>query len=184
LLKLKEKYKQLRESAIKRATKAWQFEQQNNLISQAELAEKQRLQDGKPKKKDPRAVELGRKGGKKGGRARFEGMTEEEKRELGQRGARARWAAVGVDPAQIPKAIAEGVLKSGIQCAVIEGERRVLSRRGVGRALGRVHAGSDFGGGEALPFFLNATYLKPYISDELRVEVTKPILYHGDGGKR
>jgi hypothetical protein len=45
LLKLKEKYKQLRESAMKRATKARQFEQQNNLISQAELAEKQRLED-------------------------------------------------------------------------------------------------------------------------------------------
>lgn len=41
--------------------------------------------------KDPAAVELGRKGGLKGGKARAAKMTAEERRESAQRAARARW---------------------------------------------------------------------------------------------
>jgi hypothetical protein len=41
--------------------------------------------------KNPAAVELGRRGGLKGGRARAEKMTAEERRESAQRAARARW---------------------------------------------------------------------------------------------
>ncbi len=41
--------------------------------------------------KDPLAVELGRRGGRKGGKARAEKMTPEERRESAARAARARW---------------------------------------------------------------------------------------------
>lgn len=41
--------------------------------------------------KDPAAVELGRKGGKKGGRARADNMTPEERSEAARRAAEARW---------------------------------------------------------------------------------------------
>jgi hypothetical protein len=41
--------------------------------------------------KDPAAVALGRKGGLKGGRARAESMTAEERSEAARRAARARW---------------------------------------------------------------------------------------------
>lgn len=41
--------------------------------------------------KNPAAVELGRRGGLKGGRARAERMTAEERRESAERAARARW---------------------------------------------------------------------------------------------
>ncbi len=41
--------------------------------------------------KNPAAVELGRKGGLKGGRARAERMTAEERSKAAQRAARARW---------------------------------------------------------------------------------------------
>ena len=47
----------------------------------------QAIKDGK----DPAAVLLGRKGGKKGGRARAERMTPEERSEAARRAARARW---------------------------------------------------------------------------------------------
>jgi hypothetical protein len=40
------------------------------------------------KKKNPHAVELGRKGGK----ARIDKLTPERRREIAQRAARARWA--------------------------------------------------------------------------------------------
>ena len=41
--------------------------------------------------KNPAAVELGRKGGLKGGKARAESMTPEERSEAARRAARARW---------------------------------------------------------------------------------------------
>jgi hypothetical protein len=48
---------------------------------------------GKPEEeKDPAAVALGRRGGLKGGRARAEKMTPEERAESARKAARARWA--------------------------------------------------------------------------------------------
>jgi hypothetical protein len=41
--------------------------------------------------KDPLAVALGRRGGLKGGRARADKMTEDERRESASNAARARW---------------------------------------------------------------------------------------------
>lgn len=43
-------------------------------------------------KKNPAAVALGRLGGKKGGKARAAQMSAEERKELAQRAARARWS--------------------------------------------------------------------------------------------
>jgi hypothetical protein len=43
------------------------------------------------REKDPAAVALGRKGGTKGGKARAEKMTPEERREAARKAARARW---------------------------------------------------------------------------------------------
>lgn len=45
------------------------------------------------RKKNPHAVALGRLGGLKGGRARAENLTEEQRKEIAQRAARARWSA-------------------------------------------------------------------------------------------
>jgi hypothetical protein len=42
--------------------------------------------------KNPAAVELGRKGGLKGGKARAASMTPAQRREAAQRAARARWS--------------------------------------------------------------------------------------------
>ncbi len=46
------------------------------------------------KRKNPHAVALGRRGGKKGGKARLVTMTPEERRESARKAARARWARV------------------------------------------------------------------------------------------
>jgi len=45
--------------------------------------------------KDPAAVELGRKGGLKGGKARAEKLTSGERSEIAKRAAAARWGAKG-----------------------------------------------------------------------------------------
>jgi len=41
--------------------------------------------------KNPHAVALGRKGGKKGGKARAANLTPERLSEIGKKGAKARW---------------------------------------------------------------------------------------------
>lgn len=41
--------------------------------------------------KNPYAVALGRLGGKKGGKARAEKLTQEQRKEIAQKAARARW---------------------------------------------------------------------------------------------
>ena len=51
--------------------------------------------------KDPHAVALGRKGGKKGGPARAKALTPERRREIAQKAVAARWAkARGEDAAE------------------------------------------------------------------------------------
>lgn len=46
---------------------------------------------GKEDQKNPHAVALGRLGGKKGGRARAEKLTPEQRKEIAKTAARARW---------------------------------------------------------------------------------------------
>ena len=48
-------------------------------------------QDEPKRKKNPAAVALGRRGGKKGGKARMEKLTPAERTELARKAARKRW---------------------------------------------------------------------------------------------
>lgn len=61
-----------------------------NKMASAVLRRTLELTEGPPEK-DPAAVELGRRGGLKGGRARMDSLTEDERRELARKGAQARW---------------------------------------------------------------------------------------------
>ena len=47
--------------------------------------------------KDPAAVELGRRGGLKGGKARAEKLTPEQRSEIAKKAAQARWKASQAD---------------------------------------------------------------------------------------
>jgi hypothetical protein len=49
------------------------------------------FRDGIDQAKDPAAVALGRRGGLKGGKARSESMTPEERKESARKAAEARW---------------------------------------------------------------------------------------------
>ena len=125
-----------------------------------------------------------------GGRARASALTSEQRTEIAKKAAQSRWSA------EAPKATHTGTLKLGdleIDCAVLPDGTRVLSQRGVGRALGRSFGGadwrrqdpalSDIPGAGNLPFFLSAASLFPFISNDLLVLVTKPIQYrHSKGG--
>ena len=61
-----------------------------NKMASAVLRRTLELTEGAPPK-NPAAVELGRRGGLKGGRARMDSLSEEERRELATKAAQARW---------------------------------------------------------------------------------------------
>lgn len=120
----------------------------------------------------------------KGALARANALTREQRVEIAAGAARARW-----NP-DIPKAEFYGELKIGdqlIPCAVLPDGTRVLSRRGVMKALGRTIGGADYKkeekGGGKLPVFLGPSSLEPYVSDDLMKAVSEPIVYRqGKGG--
>lgn len=112
-----------------------------------------------------------------GGKARASSLTPARKKEIAQKAAAARWAAVS----GLPRAIAEGVLIIGdlhIPCAVLDdvNSTRVLTQEGFLTAIGR--AGKAKGGEGAtvdgLPAFMRANNLKPFIDNDL-VKSTTPI---------
>lgn len=118
-----------------------------------------------------------------GGHARAKSLTGTERRNIAQKAAETRWSAT--------KATHSGELEIGelkIPCAVLPDGTRVLSQRGVGRAMGRSFGGSDWrqqddSGAGKLPFFLAANSLRPFISNELMALVTSPLTYrHTQGG--
>ena len=106
--------------------------------------------------------------GKKGGKARADKLSAEERSSIARQAAAARWHG------DVPQARAEGVLKFGevlIPCAVIdteEGPVRVLTQRGVFVALGR-HKNPSTGQASIAnkPAFLAAKNLSPYIAEDL-----------------
>ena len=75
-----------------------------------------------------------------------------------------------------------------LPCAVLSNRMRVLSQRGVTGALGGKRGGSHwrraktFGEDEYLPVFLSAANLSAYISPELRVALSKPVIYRPKRG--
>ena len=98
-----------------------------------------------------------------GGFARAKSLSSQERSEIAKKAAQARWGDT------IPKATHEGVLKIGnssIPCYVLENQERVLSTRGIMKALGRTWRGRKYTGTE-LPVFIEANNLKPFINSEL-----------------
>lgn len=65
-------------------------ERDTNQMARAVIERIEQIADEQPGK-NPAAVELGRRGGLKGGPARMAGLSSEQRRQLGLKGARARW---------------------------------------------------------------------------------------------
>jgi hypothetical protein len=104
----------------------------------------------------------------KGGTARAEALTSEQRQEIARTAARARWDAEG----QLPRAPYSGTLKlANIPCYVLENGERILSTRGIMKSLGRTWRGRKYAGTE-LPVFLEAKNLKPFISNDLMPVLT------------
>jgi hypothetical protein len=72
--------------------------------------------------KDPLAAELGRRGGRKGGRARALSLTPEQRREIAQRAAAARWQRGSDDEAE-PVSLAHTPMVTARGAAEIDGQK-------------------------------------------------------------
>jgi hypothetical protein len=113
----------------------------------------------------------------KGGIARAEKLTPEERSEIARRAAEARWSGA-------LEATHFGSIHIGevaLDAAVLSDGRRVLSQRGVDKALGRKAGGSDWkrlrSSAGNLPVFLAPQNIQPFISTELALPVSTPIVY-------
>jgi hypothetical protein len=124
--------------------------------------------------------------GAKGGKARAEKLTPEQRREIARRAADARWHG------DVPTATHAGVLNLAgrqIVCAVLEDGRRVLNQETFLTVIGRApkaKAGTGstrLGQVDVLPPFLAADNLKPFIGEDLR-RSTSPVVYRTQAGGR
>jgi hypothetical protein len=120
----------------------------------------------------------------KGGHARAEVLTAEQRKAIARKAAEARWTA------ELVKAQYEGhfdLAASQLACAVLEDDRRVITQATFLRSLGRARSPKAGTGvlstAEGIPFFLQAEILKPFIDDEL-LTISRPIFYRTmSGGK-
>lgn len=120
----------------------------------------------------------------KGGFARRDALTAEERSEIARKAASARWNA------DVPQATHEGPLEIGnatMTAFVLPNGKRLLSQGTFLRAIGRARTPKAGTGAlttaGGLPFFLQAEALRPFISEELRMATT-PIFFRTVGGKR
>ena len=120
----------------------------------------------------------------KGGKARADALTPEERKSIARNAALARW---DVD---VPKASHEGLVNLGsaqIEAAVLPNGKRLLTQATFLRALGRSRSPKAGTGVlstvDGLPFFLQAEALQPYISEDLRMSTT-PIFFRSKTGGR
>jgi hypothetical protein len=132
--------------------------------------------------------------GAKGGRARAENMTPEQRKEAARRAAEERWRQAGKETGA-SEATHTGELKLGelkILCAVLRDGTRVLSETGVVKALGLYRSGAVQSrekeaaeGGAQLPLFVANKNIKPFVDQELADVLTNPIWYipKGSGTK-
>jgi P63C domain len=119
-----------------------------------------------------------------GGEARAATLSKDERRDIAKRAAESRWGA------GLLHATHAGDFKIGdkvVSAAVLENGKRVLTQESFLSAMGRAKKAKAGTGSTALvdglPPFLQAEYLKPFISDELR-ESTTPILFRNKKGGR
>jgi len=127
-----------------------------------------------------------------GGEARKKALSPADRSTIASTAAQARWSKIPNDPdnPKIPRATHEtddlnlgGII---IPAAVLEDGTRVLSERGVTKALGGKRGGSHWirlkEGGAKMPVYLSANNLKPFISNSLEVALSNPILYKSKTG--
>ena len=142
---------------------------------------------GTKSEKSEHARALSELGASKGGKARAESLTPEERSGIARHAAEKRWEVVSFG---VPKETHEGILRikgKEIPCSVLDNKLRVFSTRGVTRAMGGRQtgtAGRRESGAPKLPPFLMAETIRPFISTELMARLISPIPFKPKHGCR
>ena len=132
-----------------------------------------------------------RKIGSKGGKARSAALTDEERKEIARHAVEIRWQQQD-QPSSIPHSTHTGTIVIGdllLPCAVLSNGQRVLSQRGVTKALGGKRGGAHWrrkkkaANGSTLPVFISAGNLAAFVPPSLQVALSQPIVYHSRYGK-
>src|SRR5436305_10980844 len=118
----------------------------------------------------------------RGGVARMEGTTKQERKALAKKAAAARWSG------DIKRAthgdedhpLAIGEIK--IPCYVLEDGRRVLQQTGLIQSLNMSHGGSYSMGGDRLAKFTTQGRLSSYVSNELIERTANPVRFRTPKG--
>jgi hypothetical protein len=117
-----------------------------------------------------------------GGRARAEKLTPEQRKDIAQKAARAKWQ----HHQKVAKATHDGTINLGgaeIACAVLADGTRLLSERAVIRAFGGKRGGAHWRrlkndpDGANLPAYLSAKNITPFIPDDLTAALKNIIPY-------
>ncbi|MEO7138608.1 MAG: P63C domain-containing protein [Gemmatimonadales bacterium] len=119
----------------------------------------------------------------RGGKARAEKLSPEQRREIAIAGAVTRW---GKDLPVAEYGSPDKPLRIGkleIPCYVLSDGRRVLVQRGMMVALDMKQGTAGRGGGDRLAKFARTKGLTPFISPELAEMITKPILFQVERGQ-
>jgi hypothetical protein len=128
------------------------------------------------------------KGRAKSGKARADVLSPERRKEIAKKAANTRWSEPVL---KATHGSPDKPLKIGdfeIPCYVLENKTRVVSERGVTKALGGKRGGSHWKrikenpDGAYLPVYLSANNLKPYINNELSLALSKPIKFQTTTG--
>lgn len=141
----------------------------------------------KEKQVSDAAKELSKLGASKGGIARAQKLTPEERSDIARIAVEARWKKAGKNEWHILKATHQGILKIGereMPCAVLNDGTRVISRNAIFRAFGRTKRGRKKDEVRVLnmPAFIDANNLQPFIGEDLQ-GVLKQIEYKNLSGQ-
>lgn len=121
--------------------------------------------DSKVEKQKSPAAELG----KRGGQARAEKLSREQRASIARAAALTRWARS--QEKDLPRALHSGVLRIGeleLQCFVLENGRRVISQTGMANALGMSKGGTRKIAGDRVANFLAGNAINAFVPEELR----------------
>jgi hypothetical protein len=118
----------------------------------------------------------------KGGKARMDAMTPDERKEQGKRAAAARWSGEIKRATHGSEDHPLTIGDTQIACYVLEDGRRVLQQTGLIGALNMSHGGSYSVGGDRLAKFAAQGRLKPYVSNELLERTANPIRFKTTSG--
>lgn len=126
------------------------------------------------------ARELSQRGASRGGKARAENLSAEERSEIARQAARKRWGSKVVD-APYSGTIVIGDFE--IKCAVTTDGTRLINQNTFLRALGRDPRPKGGTGSQTsvVPAVLSAKNLQPFVSDKLR-EMSEPVEYRPEAG--